>query len=106
MDSDSDEEKYYASEDTEDNESRPPSRRSRRRVVHNFTGAPNGKRREAAHVTKESTPLSVLLLFYAEIITLLVVEANRYYHQFLENSDDRHSPEREVTEAEMFAFWL
>jgi len=74
-----------------------------RHVVHTFTGAPNGKSREAAHVTSESTPLSVLLLFFAEIITLLVVETNRYYHQFLENSDG-HSPEREVTEEEMFAF--
>jgi len=72
--------------------------------VHTFIVAPNGKSREAAHVTSESTPLSVLLLFFAEIITLLVVETNRYYHQFLENSDDRPSPEREVTEAEMFAF--
>jgi len=35
---------------------------------------------------------------------LLVVETNRYYHQFLENSDDGPSPECEVTEAEMFAF--
>jgi len=41
---------------------------------------------------------------FAEIITSLVVETNLYYHQFLENSDDGHSPEREVTEAEMFAF--
>ena len=52
----------------------------------------------------KSTPLRVLLLFFAEIITLLVVETNRYYHQFLENSDDGHSPEREVTEVEIFAF--
>ena len=53
----------------------------------------------------ESTPLSVLLLLFSvQIITLLVVETNCYYHQFLENSDDGHSPEREVTEAEMFAF--
>jgi len=65
-----------------------------RRVVHTFTGAPNGKSREAAHVTSESTPLSVLLLFFAEIITLLVVETNHY----------GPSSEREVTEAEMFAF--
>jgi len=77
----------------------------RRRVVHTFTGAPNEKSREAAHVSSEPTPLSILLLFFAEIITLLVVETNRYCHQFLENSDDGHSPEREVTEAEMFAFW-
>jgi hypothetical protein len=38
-----------------------------------------------------------------EIITLLVVETNRYYQQFLYNSDDRPSP-RDVTEAGMFAF--
>ena len=76
----------------------------RRRVVHTFTGAPNGKSREAAHVTRLSTPLSVLLLFFTEIITLLVVETNSYYRQFLENSDDGHSSEREVTEVEMFAF--
>ena len=75
-----------------------------RRVVHTFTGAPNGKSREAAHVMSESTPLSVLLLFFAEIITLLVVEMNRYYHQFLENSDSGHSTKHEVTETEMFAF--
>ena len=144
MDSDSNEEKYYVSEETEDDEPHPPSRWSsisvtptpdffartsededdvgnvagqqpqpclwtlppqpRRRVVHTFTGDPNGKSRDAAQVTSESTPLSILLLFFAEIITLLVVEKNRYYHQFLENSDDGHSPEREVTEAEMFAF--
>jgi len=131
MDSDSDNEKYSASGDTDD-EPCPPSQRSstsqtaspdfsasssedennvgnvagqqpqpclrtlppqpRRRVVHTFTGATNRKSREAAHVTSESTPLSVLLLFFTEIITLLVVETNRYYRQFL------------VTEGEMFAF--
>ena len=72
--------------------------------MHTFIGAPNGKSREAAHITSESTPLSVLLLFFMEIITLLVVETNHYYHQFLENSDNRPSHEREATEAEMFAF--
>jgi hypothetical protein len=70
-----------------------------KRVVHTFIGAPKGKISEAAHITKDSTPLSVLL-FFAEIITLLVVETNRYYAQFLQNSDG-HSPQREVTEAEM-----
>ena len=77
---------------------------ARRHVVHTFTGAPNGKSREAAHVTSESTPLSILLLFFLEIITLLVVETNRYYRQFLEKFDDGPSPEHEVTETEMFAF--
>jgi hypothetical protein len=76
----------------------------RRHVVHIFSGAPTGKSREAATITTASSPLSVLLLFFAEIVTLLVVETNRYYHQFLDNSDDGPSPQRDVTEAEMFAF--
>jgi hypothetical protein len=50
----------------------PP--KPQKRVVHNFIGAPKGKSSEAAHITKESIPLSVLLLFFAEIITMLVVE--------------------------------
>jgi hypothetical protein len=44
------------------------------------------------------------LLFFAEIVTLLVVETNRYYHQFLDNCEDRPSPQRDVAEAAMFAF--
>jgi len=51
----------------------------------------------------KSTPISIPLLFFTEIIILLVVEINRY-HQFLENADDGSSPECEVTEVEMFAF--
>jgi len=75
-----------------------------RHVVHTFIEAPKGKSSEAAHITSESTPLSVLLLFFAEIITLLVVETNWYYQQYLDNSDEGPSPQHEVTEAEMFAF--
>jgi hypothetical protein len=37
-----------------------------------------------------------------EIITLLVVETNRYYHQLLDSFEDGPSPQREVTEAEIF----
>jgi len=70
--------------------------------VHNFIGAPNGKSSEAAHITPAST--LVLLLFYVEIVTLLVVGTKRYYHQFLDNFKDGPSPQHEVTEAEMFSF--
>jgi len=38
-------------------------------VLHPFTGAPRGKNSEAAHVTVQSTPLSVVMLFFVEIIT-------------------------------------
>ena len=67
-----------------------------------FTGAPNWISSEAAHITPQSTPL-IVLLFFAEIVTLLVVETNRYYHQFLDNCEDGPSP-RDVAEAEMFVF--
>ena len=72
--------------------------------MHTFIGAPNGESSVAAHITRESTPLSVLLLFSMEFITLLVVEMNCYYYQFLDNSDNGLSPHREVTRAEMFMF--
>jgi hypothetical protein len=48
-----------------------------KRVVHTFIGASNKKISKAAQITKDSTPLSVLL-FFAEIMTLLVLETNRY----------------------------
>jgi hypothetical protein len=37
---------------------------------------PKGKSSGSAHITGESTPLSILMLFFAEIIALLVVEMN------------------------------
>ena len=76
----------------------------RMRVLHPFTGALKGKSSEAAHVTAQSTPLSVLMLFFTEIITLLGVETNQYYHDCLVNTDEKHHPQRDVTEAEMFVF--
>jgi hypothetical protein len=48
--------------------------------------------------------LTVLLLFFAEIVTLLVVKTNRYYHLFLDNCKDGPSPQHDVTDPEMFAF--
>ena len=72
--------------------------------MHNFSGAPNGERSVAAHIMQEPTPLSIMLLFFMEFITLLVVDTNRYYYQFLDNSDSGPSPHHEVTRAEMFTF--
>jgi len=110
MDSDSDKDKYRATQESKDQEEpRPPSRWSslsqlpspdysasgsedddvgnvagqqpqpsqwtlptkpRRRLVQTFIGAPNGKSSEAAHIKPASTPLSVMLLFFAEIVIL------------------------------------
>jgi hypothetical protein len=46
----------------------------------------------------------VFLLYFAEIISLLVVETNRYYHQYLDTLDHGPSPVPDITEAEMFVF--
>ena len=67
-------------------------------VAHTYTGGPRGKDNDGA------SPRSVFLLYFAEIITLLVVESNRYYHDYIDRLDDGPSPEPDVTEAEMFVF--
>ena len=69
----------------------------RMRALHPFTGAPKGKSSEAAHATGQSTQLSVLMLFFEEIISLLVVGTNRYYHDCFDSTDEQHHPERDVT---------
>ena len=45
---------------------------------------PRGKEdNEASHINDGSSPLSVFLLYFIEIITLLVVETHRYYHDYI-----------------------
>jgi hypothetical protein len=43
-------------------------------------------------------------LYFTEIISLLVVETNRYYHSYIESLKDGPSPLPDITEAEMFVF--
>jgi len=53
--------------------------------VHPFVGpAKDVKKSEASHINKESSSLSVLMLFFTEIFHLLVVQTNLYYEQFLD----------------------
>jgi len=74
-------------------------------VAHTYTRDPRGKKdNEASHINDSSSSLSVFLLYFAEIITLLVVKTNRYYHDYVDRLDDEPSPERDVTEVEMFVF--
>jgi hypothetical protein len=53
--------------------------------THTYTGCPRGKKyTEASHINERSSPLGVFLLYFAEIITLLVVETDRYYHDYID----------------------
>jgi len=48
--------------------------------VHSFVGPAKGvKKSEAPHINKDSSPLSVLMLFFTEIFHLLVEQTNLYY---------------------------
>jgi hypothetical protein len=44
------------------------------------------------------------MLYFASVITLLVKETNRYYHQYLDTLNDGPSPLPDITESEMFLF--
>ena len=55
-------------------------------------------------INDSSSPLSIFLLYFAEIITLLVMETNKYYHDNLDRLDERPSPLPDMTEAKMLVF--
>src|SRR5215510_15378388 len=58
-------------------------------VAHTYTGGPRRKKdNEASHINDGSSQLSVFFLYFAEIITLLVVKTNRYYHDYTDGLDD------------------
>jgi hypothetical protein len=77
---------------------------SERCSTHLYRG-PKGKRNtEALHINDSSSPLSVFLLYFMEIITLLVVETNRYYHAHLDRLDEGPLAQPDVTKAEMLVF--
>jgi hypothetical protein len=56
------------------------------------------------NINDSSSPLSVFLLYFAEIIILLVVETNRYCHDHLDRLDERPSSQHDMTDAEMLVF--
>ena len=69
-----------------------------------YRGSRQKKDNEAPHINDGSSPLSVFLLYFVEIITLLVVETNRYYHDHLDRIDEGPSPLPDTTEAETLVF--
>jgi hypothetical protein len=49
--------------------------------VHPFTGGNNGLRtQKATHVNKDSAPITIFLLFFMEMMQLLVTETSKYYN--------------------------
>jgi len=53
--------------------------------IHPFVGPAKGvKKSEAPHINKDSSPLSVLMMFFTEVFHLLVEKTNVYYQQHLD----------------------
>jgi hypothetical protein len=46
----------------------------------------------------------VFTLYFIGVVTLLVVETDRYYHWCMDSLDGGPSPQPDVTEAKMFMF--
>jgi len=62
--------------------------------IHPFVGPAKGVEKcEAPHINKDSSPLSVLILFFTEIFHLLVEQTNVYYQQHL---DRQAGPSRQL----------
>jgi hypothetical protein len=43
---------------------------------------------EMPHVNKDAKPITIFLLFFMEVIQLLVVETNKYYNQYSDTLDN------------------
>jgi hypothetical protein len=75
--------------------------------VHPFTWHPSRVRiQEAPHVNKDSTPITIFLLFFMEVIQLLVAETNKYSNQYLDTFENDGGCLRfpDVTVQEMYTF--
>jgi hypothetical protein len=62
------------------------------------------KQNKAPHTNKDSSPLSIFMLYFASVIDLLVTETNRYFHQHLDRQDETSTPIPDITNCKMFLF--
>jgi len=73
--------------------------------VHPFVSPAKGvKKSEAPHVNKDSSLLSVLMLFFTEISHLLVEQTNLYYEQFLDRQSGPSRRLPDITLPHMMTF--
>jgi hypothetical protein len=56
--------------------------------VLNFTGPPSGINRAAApNISDQSSPFSIFILFFQQVLQIVLQETNRYFHQFMAFQD-------------------
>jgi hypothetical protein len=56
------------------------------------------------HINDSSTPLSIFLLYFMEIIALLVVQTNCYYQYYSDTLHERPSAVPDTNETRTFVF--
>ena len=67
-------------------------------LAQRFSGSSLGMKADGMlNITADSSPVKVFLLFFAEIMKLLVDETNGYYQQYLGYFDEGPSPKPDVS---------
>jgi len=73
--------------------------------MHPFVGPAEGmKKSDAPHINTDSSPLSVLMLFFTEIFHLLVEQTNAYYQQHLDRQARLSCRLPDITLPDMMTF--
>jgi len=73
--------------------------------VHSFVGPAKGvKKSEPPHINKDSSPLSVLIMFFTDIFHLLVEQTNLYYEKFLDQQARPSCRLPDITLSDMISF--
>ena len=68
-----------------------------------YRGTRGKNNSEAPHINDRPTPLSIFVLYFTEVVTLLVVETNRN-HWCMDSFDEGPFSEPDVIEAKSFCF--
>jgi hypothetical protein len=57
--------------------------------IHDFTGPPNSIKQSAApNTSPESSPFTIVFLFFQQISVILLRETNPYFHQYVASLDE------------------
>ena len=55
-------------------------------------------------VNKDSPPLSVFMFYFTSVIDMLLMKANRYYHQYLDRCDETPNPLQDIMNSKTILF--
>jgi len=74
----------------------------------NFTGPPNGVNQSgASDINTESSPFSISILFFRQVLQIILSETNRYFHQYMSSrtTGSTSAQPPDITIKEMYTFF-